>query len=149
MLECVRFKWYNLYGKPPEDVVMAAFLNTPLGKWTGIVIAVLTGAFAQAMMKLGTRQLGAFGDMPFFEYLLKLIFSPLILLAIASYGLGVVFYMFMLSRLDLSFLYPVMTALGLVIATIVSVILFHERISLTRLSGIAVMTIGVFLVSRS
>ena len=128
---------------------MSAFLSTTLGKWTGIMIAVLSGAFAQTMMKLGTRQVGAFGDTPFFEYLLKLVFSPLILLAIASYGLGVIFYMFMLSRLDLSFLYPVMTALGLVLATLVSVALFHEQVSLTRLSGVVVMIIGVFLVSKS
>jgi drug/metabolite transporter (DMT)-like permease len=128
---------------------MSAFLSTPLGKWTGIMIAVITGAFAQTTMKLGTRQAGAFGDEPFLQYLFKLMLSPLILLAIASYGLGVIFYMFMLSRLDLSFLYPVMTALGLIIATLVSATLFHEQISLTRLSGIAVVIIGVFLISKS
>jgi drug/metabolite transporter (DMT)-like permease len=83
-----------------------------------------------------------------FQYLFKLMLSPVILLAIASYGLGVVFYMFMLSRLDLSFLYPVMTALGLIIAALVSATLFHEQISLTRLSGIAVVIIGVFLISK-
>jgi len=128
---------------------MSAFLNTPLGKWTGIVVAVLTGAFAQTMMKLGTRQLGAFGDTPFFQYLLKLLFSPLILFAMASYGFGVIFYMFLLSRLDLSFLYPVMTALGLVFATMVSAVILREQISLFRLAGIALMVGGVFLVSRT
>jgi multidrug transporter EmrE-like cation transporter len=128
---------------------MSAFLNTPLGKWTGIVVAVLTGTFAQTMMKFGTRQAGAFGDTPFLQYLLKLLFSPLILLAIASYGLGVIFYMFMLSRLDLSFLYAVMTALGLVFATIVSAAILREHISLVRLAGIALMVGGVFLVSRT
>jgi len=127
---------------------MSAFLSTPLGKWIGIVIAVFTGGFAQAMMKMGTSRLGAFGDTPFFEYLVKLLFSPLILLAIASYGFGVIFYMFMLSRLELSFLYPVMTALGLMLATIVSAALFREQISALRLGGIALMIVGVLLVSR-
>ena len=128
---------------------MSAFLNTPLGKWTGIVIAVLTGAFAQTMMKLGTRQLGAFGEMPFFVYLFKLLTTPLILFAIASYGFGVIFYMFMLSRLDLSFLYPVMTALGLVVATMVSTALLGEWVSVVRLGGIALMVLGVFVISRT
>lgn len=132
-----------------EETDLSAFLNTALGKWTGITIAVLTGAFAQTMMKLGTRQLGAFGETPFLEYLVKLLFSPLILLAIASYGFGVIFYMFLLSRLDLSFLYPVMTAFGLIIATLVSATLFQERISAIRLIGIAVVIVGVFLVSKS
>ena len=128
---------------------MSAFLNTPLGKWTGIVIAVLTGAFAQTMMKLGTRQLGAFGEMPFFTYLFKLLTTPLILFAIASYGFGVIFYMFMLSRLDLSFLYPVMTALGLILTTAISATLLGERVFLVRLAGIALMVVGVFFVSRT
>jgi len=128
---------------------LSAFLNTPLGKWTGIVVAVLTGSFAQTMMKLGTRQLGAFGETPFFAYLFKLLTTPLILFAIASYGFGVIFYMFMLSRLDLSFLYPVMTALGLVLSTVISATLLGEQISWLRLGGITLMVLGVFAVSRS
>jgi multidrug transporter EmrE-like cation transporter len=129
--------------------LLSAFLNTPLGKWTGIVIAVLTGTFAQTMMKLGTRQLGAFGEMPFFTYLFKLLTTPLILFAIASYGFGVIFYMFMLSRLDLSFLYPVMTALGLISTTAISATVLGERVSVARLGGIVLMVAGVFLVSRT
>jgi multidrug transporter EmrE-like cation transporter len=128
---------------------VSAFLDTPLGKWTGIVIAVLTGTVAQTLMKLGTRQVGSFGGLPFFQYLFKLLTSPLILLAIASYGFGVIFYMFMLSRLDLSFLYPVMTALGLIFTTTISALLLHEQISLVRLGGIALMVVGVFAVSQT
>jgi multidrug transporter EmrE-like cation transporter len=101
------------------------------------------------MMKLGTRQLGAFGEMPFFAYLFKLLTTPLILFAIASYGFGVIFYMFMLSRLDLSFLYPVMTALGLILTTLISAMLLGERISWLRLGGVALMVMGVFVISRS
>ena len=128
---------------------MAAFLNTSLGKWTGIVIAVLTGALAQTLMKLGTRQVGSFGGLPFFQYLLRLLTTPLILAAIASYGFGVIFYMFMLSRLDLSFLYPVMTALGLVLTAMISGLLLGEQLSPLRLGGIVLMVAAVFLVSRS
>jgi len=113
------------------------------------MIAVCAGAFAQTMMKLGTRQLGTFGETPFLEYAFKLLTTPLILLAIASYGFGVIFYMFMLSRLDLSFLYPVMTALGLVLTTLVSATLLREEVSWVRLGGIALMVAGVFLVSRT
>jgi multidrug transporter EmrE-like cation transporter len=127
---------------------MSAFLDTSLGKWVGVLIVVLSGTFAQSMMKMGTRQAGAFGNAPFFQYLFKLLFSPLILLAIAAYGFGVIWYMFMISRLELSFLYPVMTSLGLVTVSIVSATLFEEQISPIRLGGIAVMIVGVFLVSR-
>lgn len=128
---------------------MAEFLSTPLGQWTGIVIAVATGSLAQTMMKLGTQRVGRFGDTPALEYLLRLMTNPYVLLAIMAYGFGVIFYMFMLSRLDLSFLYPVMVALGLVFATLVSSFILQEHISLMRMGGIAVVILGVFLVGQS
>jgi len=128
---------------------MSEFLSTPTGTWAGIVLSVLSGALAQTLMKLGTRRLGQFDNVPFLQYLSQLILSPSILLAIVSYGLGVIIYMFVLSRTDLSFLYPVMTAIGLVFATIISTILFQEQISAVRLAGIVVVIMGVFLVSRS
>jgi multidrug transporter EmrE-like cation transporter len=128
---------------------MATFLSTPLGQWTGILIAVLTGAFAQTMMKFGTDRVGKFGEMAVLEYILRLLTNPFIFLAILAYGLGVIFYMFMLSRLDLSFLYPVMVALGLVLATLVSSLIFKEQISLVRLGGIVVVILGVLMVGQS
>ena len=128
---------------------MAQFLSTPLGQWTGIVIAVATGAVAQTMMKLGTQRVGRFGESPPLDFLFRLLTNPFVLVAILAYGFGVIFYMFMLSRLDLSFLYPVMTALGLIFATLVSSVILGEHVSLVRLSGIAVVIVGVFLVGRS
>lgn len=128
---------------------MAAFLSTPLGQWTGIFIAVLTGAVAQTMMKFGTDRVGAFGETPVLPYLFRLLTNPFVLLAILAYGFGVIFYMLMLSRLDLSYLYPVMVALGLVLATLVSSLIFQEQVTLMRLGGIAVVILGVFLLSQS
>jgi len=128
---------------------MAAFLSTPLGQWTGIVVAVLTGGVAQTMMKLGTQRVGKFGETPALEYLFHLMTDPFVLLAIMAYGFGVIFYMFMLSRLDLSYLYPVMTALGLVLATLISSFILGEHVSLLRLGGIGVVILGVFLLSQS
>jgi multidrug transporter EmrE-like cation transporter len=128
---------------------MATFLDTPLGQWTGILIAVLTGGVAQTMMKLGTDRVGKFGETPALEYLLRLLTHPFVLLAILAYGFGVIFYMFLLSRLDLSYLYPAMVALGLVLATLISATILGEHISLMRLSGIVVVIAGVFLVGKS
>lgn len=128
---------------------MAEFLSTPLGQWTGIVIAVMTGGIAQTMMKLGTERVGRFGETPVFEYLFRLLTNPFVISAIMAYGFGVIFYMFMLSRLDLSYLYPVMVALGLVLATLISSLIFREQISLVRLGGIVVVILGVFMLAQS
>jgi multidrug transporter EmrE-like cation transporter len=128
---------------------MAEFLSTSVGQWTGIFISVLAGAVAQTMMKLGTERVGRFGDTPVAEYLFRLLTNPFVILAIMAYGFGVIFYMFMLSRLDLSYLYPVMTALGLVLATMASSFILQEQISMVRLGGIVVVIAGVFLLAQS
>ncbi len=128
---------------------MATFLSTPLGQWTGIVISVLVGGFAQTMMKLGTKKIGEFGDTPALDYLLRLMTSPFILLAVVAYGLGVILYMLMLSRMDLSYLYPVMTALGLILASLISTFILGEHVSAMRLGGIIVVIAGVFILSQS
>lgn len=128
---------------------MGAFLSTPLGQWTGILVAVATGAIAQTMMKLGTQRVGRFGETPVVDYVVRLITHPFVILAILAYGFGVIFYMLMLSRLDLSFLYPVMVALGLVLATMVSSFIFQEQISLVRLGGIGVVILGVLMLAQS
>ena len=128
---------------------MAAFLNTNLGQWTGILIAVAAGGFAQTMMKLGTQRVGRFGETPILEYLFRLMTNPFVLLAILAFGFGVIFYMFMLSRLDLSYLYPVNAALGLVLATLISSLIFQEQISLLRLGGIGAVILGVFMLAGS
>ncbi len=128
---------------------MATFLSTPLGQWTGIVTSVLIGGFAQTMMKLGTKKIGEFGDTPALDYLLRLMTSPFILLAVAAYGLAVILYMLILSRTDLSYLYPVMTALGLVLSSLISAFIFGEHISPMRMGSIAVVIAGVLMLSRS
>jgi multidrug transporter EmrE-like cation transporter len=138
-----------MWGMMFDEDKMATFLSSSLGQWTGIVIAVVTGAVAQTMMKMGTNRVGEFGETPVVEYLFRLLTNPFVLVAIMSYGFGVIFYMFLLSRLDLSYLYPMMVALGLVLATIVSSLIFGEQISIMRLGGIAVVILGVFMLSQS
>jgi multidrug transporter EmrE-like cation transporter len=128
---------------------MAAFLETPIGQWVGIILSVLTGGVAQTMMKLGTQRVGEFGETPTLQYIWRLLTHPLILMAIAAYGLGVILYMLILSRTDLSYLYPVMTALGLVLATLISSFILGEEISVLRLSGIGIVILGVFMISQT
>jgi multidrug transporter EmrE-like cation transporter len=128
---------------------MAAFLSTSLGQWTGILIAVLSGTFAQTMMKFGTDRVGRFGETPVLEYLIRLMTNPFVILSILSYGFGVIFYMIMLSRLDLSYLFPLNAALGLLMATLVSFLIFGEHISLLRFGGIVVIILGVFMLAQS
>jgi multidrug transporter EmrE-like cation transporter len=70
-----------------------------------------------------------------------------IVLGLALYGLSVVNWVVVLSRLNLGVAYPLMS-LGYVLTYIVGIRWFGEPVSWVRLAGILVIITGVVLISR-
>lgn len=66
---------------------------------------------------------------------------------IALFGLAFVLYSIVLTRVNLSIAYPVMTSLGLVIISLVSILVFKEVITGVQAGGLLLIIIGVWLVS--
>lgn len=66
---------------------------------------------------------------------------------IALFGLAFVLYSVVLTKINLSIAYPVMTSLGLVIISVVSVLFFKEVITNWQMVGLLLIIIGVWLVS--
>ncbi|MGE5422383.1 MAG: DMT family transporter [Ignavibacteriales bacterium] len=68
---------------------------------------------------------------------------------IALFGLAFVLYSVVLTKINLSIAYPVMTSMGLVIISIVSVLTFKEVITSWQLVGLVLIIAGVWLVSAA
>lgn len=66
---------------------------------------------------------------------------------IALFGLAFILYSLVLTKVNLSIAYPVMTSLGLVIISLVSLLVFKEVITSTQVGGLLLIIIGVWLVS--
>ncbi len=77
--------------------------------------------------------------------------APLALLALgaALYGLSFLLWMFILSRTELSIAYPVVIGATLMATTLGSWLLLKEPVHALRLAGIAVIFLGVIIVTRS
>ncbi|MBX9587413.1 MAG: EamA family transporter [Gammaproteobacteria bacterium] len=71
-----------------------------------------------------------------------------ILLGLAAYVISVLVWMMVLSRVDVSLAYP-MVSLGYIINAIAAYLLFNEPLSALRIGGIFVILMGVFMVARS
>jgi len=69
-------------------------------------------------------------------------------LAIASLAMGTVFWLAVLSRMEVSKAYPFLS-LGFVSVLLISKFYFHERISSNRWLGVVVIVAGIALLSRS
>lgn len=67
------------------------------------------------------------------------------LLGLISYGLSFLLLMWLVSRLELSFIVPITTALGQVLIFIVAITVFKEQFTLLKLLAITLIVTGVVL----
>ncbi len=113
-----------------------------------ILFSVATGSAGQLVMKHGMNSIGKIHASQVTEKLGSAFLNPYVIGGFGLYGLSAIMWMVILSRVNLSFAYP-MVSLGYVIVVISSRYLFHEPVSLLRIVGTLVICFGVFLISRS
>jgi drug/metabolite transporter (DMT)-like permease len=115
----------------------------------GLVMSMLLGVVGQLFIKKGLNSLGGINfSSGLIAAYLKIFFSPFVILGISLYFLGVFFWLYALSKVELSFAYP-FVSLSYVLVVVLSWLFLGESISLVRWAGVAVICAGVFLISRS
>lgn len=83
------------------------------------------------------------------SFLLKLLLDPFILSGFLAAFIASLFWMAaMTHKIELSKAYP-LTILSLVLVFSLSILIFHESITASKMLGIIVIILGVFLVSRT
>jgi multidrug transporter EmrE-like cation transporter len=118
--------------------------------FTLLLAGVLLNAAAQLLLKAGTNAVGPFefSAVNAVPVGMKLALEPHILGGIACYVVSVVVWILALSRVEVSVAYP-MLSIGYVVNAVAAYYLFGEAVSATRLVGIGVIILGVFIVARS
>ena len=115
-----------------------------------ILTGVLLNAAAQLLLKAGASAVGRF------DYTLanavpigwKLATQPPILGGLFCYVVSVVVWILALSRVPVSVAYP-MLSIGYVVNALAAWWLFGETLTAMKISGIFVIIVGVFMVSRA
>lgn len=80
-------------------------------------------------------------------FLLKLLMDPFILSSFVSAFIASLFWMAAMTKFDLSYAYP-FTSLSFVFVFLLSIFLFHEPVTVYKVSGLVIITFGVILISR-
>ena len=115
-----------------------------------VMTGVLRDAAAQLLLKAGTNSVGTF-DFSLANAVpvgWKLATEPHIVGGLACYVVSVVVWIMALSRVEVSIAYP-MLSVGYVVNALAAWYLFGEAVTPTRLAGIAIIIVGVFVVARS
>jgi small multidrug resistance pump len=89
---------------------------------------------AQALLKLGAGQS---------------LINPFLISGVIAYGASTLFYISVLGKLNLSFVYPVIIGLTMISATFVGKYLFRERIDFSQWIGISLVLGGVLIIASS
>jgi multidrug transporter EmrE-like cation transporter len=115
-----------------------------------ILSGVLLNAAAQLFLKKGMTSLGefAFSVAETAPALMRAAFNPYIIAGLASYAVSVLIWMLVLSRAEVSFAYPFLSV-GYIVTAVAGYMLFGENLSGVRIGGIALICLGVVLISRS
>jgi multidrug transporter EmrE-like cation transporter len=115
-----------------------------------ILSGVLLNALAQLSIKQGMRTIGPFSfDL---NNLLRMAttigFNPFILAGLVCYVVSVVLWILVLSRVEVSYAYPILSV-GYILTAFAGWLLFNESMDLTRWVGIGVICFGVWLITRT
>jgi multidrug transporter EmrE-like cation transporter len=115
-----------------------------------VMTGVLLNAAAQLLLKAGTNTVGTF-DFSLANAVpvgWKLATEPHIVAGLGCYVISVVVWIMALSRVEVSIAYP-MLSVGYVVNAIAAWYLFGEAVTPTRLAGIGIIILGVYVVARS
>jgi multidrug transporter EmrE-like cation transporter len=115
-----------------------------------ILCGVLLNAGAQLLLKAGMSQIGHFefslaNAMPIG---LKVLENPPIISGLFLYVMSVGVWLLVLSRVQVSFAYP-MLSIGYVVNALAAYYLFGEPMTSLRMMGIFIIIAGVYLVAQS
>jgi drug/metabolite transporter (DMT)-like permease len=107
-------------------------------------------ACAQLLLKLGMNKVESNGGL-FTNGVMSLfhaVFSPYIFSGIFIYGLSMLAWLWVLSKVDLSIAYPFI-GVSFIFTLLFSIIFLHEAINIYKIIGTLMIVLGCFLVIKS
>jgi multidrug transporter EmrE-like cation transporter len=118
--------------------------------WALILVGVLLNAAAQLLLKAATSATGviALSGTGLSAALPKLLSHPGSWGGVGCYVVSVVVWVLALSRAPVSVAYP-MLSIGYIVNALLAFWLFGEPLHASKIAGIFVIIVGVYLVTRS
>lgn len=108
-------------------------------------LAIFLWASSQVLIKIGLTKLAS---LPFgLKFFIQALSSGYVLLGLILSGVGVLFWLMILSRYDLAFS-NLLVCLTYILIMIISAIFLHEPFSFSKIFGATLIIAGVFFVLK-
>jgi multidrug transporter EmrE-like cation transporter len=113
-----------------------------------IFAAIILNVCGHLFLKAGMNKIGAISVNQLVANFSKIFTTPFVILGLLSYVSSVAMYMVVLSKVNISYAYPLMMGLGYVLIVLFSWQIFAEPFSLFKWIGIVLILLGVFLLGK-
>ena len=114
--------------------------------WVVLALGVSFNTAAHVLLKLA---MVSEAEQPGHTGFLARMMKPTWIVGIVCFGLSVMLYSYVLSKLELSVAQPVMTCAALLLVLLISLFFFNESYHWTKMVGIALLISGIVLMCRS
>jgi len=117
------------------------------------ILALLIGnvvfnAGGNIMMKMGMNNIKGVSLNTGKDIISQLILNPLLILGAGSYVLSLVFYIFVLQKINLNVAYPIVVSCTAVLINIAARFMLNEGITWSQIVGCIVIVFGIYLIVR-
>lgn len=111
------------------------------------LISILLGSLAQYLLKIGMMSFSCMNK-DFLNILKGGITNLYLLAGISCYGISMIFWLYVLSKLELSKAYP-LVSLGYVFTLIIGYLFLNESINFLKIFGVTFIFIGVICITKA
>ena len=110
-----------------------------------LLISIFAGVCGQFFLKIGALKLGKVEVGNTLNHILSIVTTTELLVGLACYAIGAVFYILVLTRVNLSVAAPAIS-LSYIFSVLLGHFWFRESVGFNQLIGLAAISIGVILV---
>lgn len=108
------------------------------------LVSILIGAFGQISLKHGMNRIKIIGMTQVLKNIFTVFMNPFIIIGVFLYASSSLIWLFAMTRLDISFMYP-LVSLSYLFTTIFAIIFLKERVRARRWAGLTLIIIGAVM----
>ena len=109
-----------------------------------LLVSILIGSFGQVSLKHGMNKLKVIGIREVVRNIFRVFTNPFILMGILFYAASSIMWLFAMTRLDISFMYP-LVSLSYLFTTVFAILFLNEKVGAKRWAGLTLIIMGALM----
>ncbi len=110
-----------------------------------VICSLCANVIAQLILRKGMMNVNL--DIFSFAKVIEVISSLYVWTGLCFYGISFVLYLYILTKFEVSYIYPITMSAGLILLLIFSVLFLNESFTLNKLLGILLISAGIIVIT--